>query len=285
MARSIETLVPDIYNLFGDDKFLHNTDLFKQFGLNLENLMLSRFNNVRDPTPRLRMSNIGRPDRQLWYDINGKHSKEVLTPATFIKFSYGDLIEEMLLLYAQLAGHTVERQQEEVEVDGIKGHIDAVIDGVVVDVKSASSFSFSKFESGDLYLPGNDPFGYVGQLNGYSHALGLDKRFLVADKTLGKLCLSEPKEPYDVPKRIAHIKQVVASPMPPPRCYEDKPDGKSGNRKLDTGCSYCPHKFACWPDLKTYYYSTGPRFFTHVAKEPRVNDFPEQALPLAKSAS
>jgi hypothetical protein len=41
--------------------------------------------------------------------------------------------------------------------------------------------------------------------------------------------------------------------------------------KLDTGCSYCPHKFNCWPDLKTYYYSTGPRYLTKVVREPRVS--------------
>lgn len=277
MVKTIDTLVEDIYALFGDGKLPHDTGLFKQFGVNLEEQMTIRFNEERDTTPRLRMSNIGKPDRQLWYDINGTHKKEALAPHTFIKFAYGDLIEEMLLLYAQMAGHTVEAQQKEVEVDGIKGHIDAIIDGVVVDTKSASTFSFNKFESGDLYKPGNDPFGYVAQLAGYGKALGLPTAFFVADKTLGKLCLSKPPQGYDVEGRIAHIKHVVSQDTPPPRCYDEVPEGKSGNMRLGVGCSYCGHKEICWPGLKTYYYSSGPKYLTKVVKEPRVNDFPDAA--------
>ena len=98
--------------------------------------------------------------------------------------------------------------------------------------------------------------------------------FLAVDKTLGKICLCEiPAEvvaKYKVRDRIAHIKDVIDSPDLPPRCYSDVPDGKSGNMKLDTGCSYCPHKFNCWDDLKTYYYSTGPRYLTRVVREPKV---------------
>lgn len=272
--KQIETLVEDIYGLFGtDEKF--EASLFREFGDNLHDLMETRFHTKRDGKGYLRMSNIGRPDRQLWYDINGEGEKEPLLPPTLIKFAYGDMIEQMILLYAKMAGHTVEQEQAEVEVDGIKGHIDAIIDGVLVDVKSASSFSFQKFDSGALFLPGNDPFGYVAQLCGYIEATGLERGgFLAVDKTLGKICFCEiPADviaKYKVRDRIAHIKEVVASPDLPPRCYPDVPDGKSGNMKLDTGCSYCPHKFACWPDLKVYYYSTGPRYLTKVVRVPKV---------------
>lgn len=272
--KQIETLVEDIYGLFGtDEKF--EVSLFREFGDNLHDLMETRFHTKRDGKGYLRMSNIGRPDRQLWYDINSEGEKEPLLPPTLIKFAYGDMIEQMILLYAKMAGHTVEQEQAEVEVDGIKGHIDAIIDGVLVDVKSASSFSFQKFDSGALFLPGNDPFGYVAQLCGYIEATGLERGgFLAVDKTLGKICFCEiPADviaKYKVRDRIAHIKEVVASPDLPPRCYPDVPDGKSGNMKLATGCSYCPHKFACWPDLKTYFYSTGPRYLTKVVREPRV---------------
>lgn len=273
--KTIDTLVDDIYFMFGEDHFPHDPQEFVKFGKNLEELFHDRFNAVRDK-PTLRMSNIGRPDRQLWYDINGTGEKEKLPPATFIKFSYGDMIEQMALLYAKMSGHSVEREQEEVEVDGIKGHIDAVIDGVVVDVKSASSFSWQKFDSGTLLEPGNDPFGYVAQLAGYVEAIspGAEGAFLAVDKTLGKLSLLRVSPQilakYRVRDRIENIKQVVASPNIPERCYDDVPDGKSGNMKLSTGCSYCPHKFNCWENLKTYYYSTGPRYLTKVVREPRV---------------
>ena len=273
--KTIDTLVEDIYGLFGtDEKF--DLSLFNQFGENLKELMDQRFHQKYEGGPYLRMSNIGRPDRQLWYDINSKQEKEKLLPATLIKFAYGDVIEQMILLYAKMAGHTVEQEQGEVQLDGIKGHIDAVIDGVLIDVKSASTFSFQKFESGALFLPGNDPFGYVAQLAGYIEAVNPGGRggFLAVDKTLGKICFCEiPRDvllKYAVRERIAHIKEVIKQPDPPRRCYSDVPDGKSGNRKLDTGCSYCPHKFNCWDNLKTYFYSNGPRYFTQVVREPRV---------------
>lgn len=275
--KNIDTLVRDIYSLFDGEHTPHDPDLHVEFGKNLEELMHERFNTARGDGKYLRMSNIGRPDRQIWMDINSKEPKEPLSPQTFVKFSYGDMIEQMMLLYAKMAGHTVTDEQKEIEVDGIKGHIDAIIDGVVVDVKSASSFSWQKFDSGALLEPGNDPFGYVAQLAGYVEALtpGCDGAFLAVDKTLGKITLlrvpADVLAQYRVRDRIAHIKQVVAdTENVPDHCYAPVPDGKSGNMKLDTGCSYCGHKFSCWPDLKVYAYSTGPRFLTTVVREPKV---------------
>lgn len=273
--KQIETLVDDIYGLFGTDETF-DLALFREFGDNLHDLMEFRFHNKRDGKGYLRMSNIGRPDRQLWYDINGEGEKEPLLPPTLIKFAYGDMIEQMILLYAKMAGHTVEQEQTEVEVDGIKGHIDALIDGHVCDVKSASSFSFQKFESGSLLEPGNDPFGYVAQLAGYVEALtpGKDGYFIAVDKTLGKICLLKVPatllQQYRVRERISHIKKVISGEIPD-RCYPDVPDGKSGNMKLGAGCSYCPWKFKCWDNLQTFYYSTGPRYLTKVIKMPRVS--------------
>lgn len=280
--KKIEDLVSDIYGLFAQEEPF-DVKLFRDFGDNLHDLMESRFHTKRSGKGYLRMSNIGRPDRQLWYDINSTGAKEPLPPPTLIKFAYGDMIEQMILLYAKMAGHAVEQEQAEVEVDGIKGHIDALIDGKVVDVKSTSSFSFQKFESGALLEPGNDPFGYVAQLAGYVEALtpGQEGYFLAVDKTLGKLTLlcvpAEILQKYKVHERIAHVKAVTTQSEIPDRCYPDVPDGKSGNLKLSTGCSYCPHRFHCWPDsnngegLKTYYYSTGPRYLTRVVRPPKVS--------------
>lgn len=278
MPKSIDTLVDDIYGLFSGG-LTFNPALFESFGANLQAGMETRFNTERDGTPRLRMSNIGRPNRQLWYELNSKAMKEDLPPWVYVKFAYGDMIEQLVLLYAKMAGHDVEREQESVLLDGIKGSIDCVIDGVLIDVKSASSFSFDKFANGDIFKPGNDPFGYTGQLCGYLKATGLTRGgFLVVDKTLGKVVFCEipPEviEAYDVRTRIDEIKAVVAAPSPPARCYDDVPDGKSGNRKLSTGCSYCPFKNECWPNLQVFYYSTGPRYLTQVVRVPKVsNDF------------
>lgn len=280
MNKTIDTLVDDIYALFDGEHNPHDPALHEEFGKNLQDVMHERFNTTRDNKGRLRMSNIGRPDRQLWMDIHSEGPKEEFQPQTLIKFAYGDMIEQQMLLYIKLAGHTVEHEQGEIEVDGIKGHIDCLIDGVVVDIKSASSFSWQKFDSGALLEPGNDPFGYVAQLAGYVEALtpGKDGAFLAVDKTLGKITLlrvpAEVLAQYRVRDRIEHIKQVVADEdTVPDHCYQPVPDGKSGNMKLAVGCSYCSHKFACWPDLKTYIYSTGPRYLTKVVREPKVQQY------------
>jgi hypothetical protein len=280
--KTIDTLVSDIYAIFSHEEPFEPA-LFREFGDNLHDLMETRFHGKRDQTPRLRMSNIGRPDRQLWYDIrSADNTKDPFTPPTYVKFAYGDMIEQMMLLYAKMAGHTVTNEQQEVEIDAVKGHIDAIIDGVLVDVKSASSFSFAKFETRSLFEKGNDPFGYVAQLCAYMEATGCERGgFLAVDKTLGKICFCEiPEEivaQYRVRERIAHIKQVVSSDALPDRCYADVPDGKSGNMKLAAGCSYCPHKFTCWGNLEVYYYSTGPRYFTRVLREPKVDGGPMTA--------
>ena len=281
MTKTIDTLVEDIYGLFGSDKIEINNELILKFATELGDLIAQRLR--REDTKRtLRFSNIGRPDRQLWYDLNWTGETEGLTPQTLIKFAYGDIIEHMMLLFARLSGHTVEFEQTEVELEGIKGHPDAVIDGVVVDVKSASTYSWQKFDSGALLEEGNDPFGYVAQLSGYVEAIkpDADGAFLAVDKTLGKLTLlklpNEVLKQFEVKERIKHIKEVIAHDEPPPRCYEPKPEGKSGNFILGTGCSYCNHKFHCWSDtnggqgLRTFLYSNGPKYFTHVEKEPRV---------------
>ncbi len=280
MAKSIDTLVQDIYNLFGtDEKF--DPNLFLKFGGNLTEIMDGRFHEKRDKT-FLRLSNIGKPDRQLWFDINKPELAEPLPPQALIKFMYGDMQEQLVVLLAKLAGHDVQFEQENVEINGIKGHLDCTIDGHVVDVKSASRFAFSKFEKGTLLEPGNDAFGYIGQLAGYVHAKtpGKDGYFLAINKDLGHLALlkvpAEILQQYDVESRIEYDKQMIASPKIPPRCYEDKPDGKAGNRVLDIGCSYCAHRFHCWDGLRTFYYSSGPKYFTKVVKEPRVDEFPPE---------
>ena len=72
--------------------------------------------------------------------------------------------------------------------------------------------------------------------------------------------------------KIKHIKKVVKQKAPPEVCYEAVPEGKSGNMKLAVGCSYCAYKKTCWPNLRAFLYSTGPRYLTEVKNEPKVQE-------------
>ena len=86
------------------------------------------------------------------------------------------------------------------------------------------------------------------------------------------------EEAGELRDRIQRIKKVVKSDVAPDKCYEAIPDGKSGNYRLDTACVYCNYKHDCWSDandgkgLRSFKYSTGQRYFTHVEKEPNVEE-------------
>lgn len=222
----------------------------------------------------LRLSNLGKPcRRQLWYSINTPELGEKLHGSARIKFIIGHITEAVVLFLAKLAGHTVTDQQRQVSIDGVKGHIDGLVDGELVDVKSASPYSFRKFEDG--LTPEQDAFGYLSQLGSYASGLGKSTgSFLAVDKVLGKLTLDTHdvrRTREDYTKDVAEVREILASNSPPPRAFEDVPEGASGNRKLDTACSYCEFKETCWPGLQTYLYSRGPVFLTKVVRPPRVD--------------
>lgn len=276
--KTLKTLIPDIYKLFeeGHECSAENLD---QFAETIRDTVAQRLSSYKEPRkPTLRMSNIGKADCQLWFEINGTEPDGPLPPTTKLKFLYGDIIESLVVLLIKEAGYEVTDEQKEVYLNGIKGHIDLKVNGTVVDVKSASKYAFQKFENGTLAE--NDAFGYIKQISGYATAENTDGAFLAQNKESGELALLElpltertKKETID---RIEEIKKVVASPKKPPRAYSAEPHNKSGNMKLGVNCSYCDFKQTCWADanggkgLRTFIYSTGPVFLTQVQKEPEV---------------
>lgn len=271
-GKSINTLVEDIYKVLKEGKDIGKEA--EEFGKRMEALIKERLSPRVPRKGTLRLSNLGKPDRQLWYETHDT-PREEFTPSTYFKFLYGDIIEEVVLLLAEVAGHSVQGRQGEVRVDGILGHRDAFIDGILVDVKSASSYSFKKFKEGTL--KDDDPFGYYPQLSGYIADPEYDRdhgAFLAVDKQNGTLALLPvpADDTVDIYSRIAHLKEVVAKDTPPERCYEPEPMGKGGNMKLPVGCSYCAFKKECWADvgLRKFVYSTGPVYLTTVVDPPRV---------------
>jgi hypothetical protein len=278
MTKTIETLVEDIEAILKDGVEVVPDEIAEEFGRSMAQLLISRMSNRQDKSG-LRMSNIGTPcDRKLWLQINQTEDKEEFNASTILKFFYGDLIEETLLAIAKLAGHSVEGRQTELQIGGIVGHRDAVVDGVTVDVKSASSYSFGKFKRGSL--GGDDPFGYIDQLQSYIEAgqsdpVVTDKlrgAFLVADKVTGHVCLDIHKrdETRSLEAEFKNKQAMVAGHMIPARTYNPVPAGMSGNMKLPTFCSYCNVKKLCHPGLRTFAYSGGPVFLTTVKKTPEV---------------
>lgn len=279
MVKTIDTLVEDIYSLFTKTDWTPDEDNVKEFGQKLAKHIAKRASDEQQK-PRLRLSNLGTPNRKLWFTINKPEVAEPLPPEAHFKFLFGDILEETLLFLAKEAGHNVSGQQDQIDVNGVLGSRDAIIDGRVVDVKSASSYSFKKFEDNTISQPGNDPFGYLTQLDAYleGSADATEKdvaSFLVVDKTLGHITLNtQTKRNIDYETLIATKREMLQKSEPPEqKCYEPVPDGKSGNLKLDTGCSYCPFKWSCWPNLRGFAYSSKPVYLTRVVKTPKVPEF------------
>ena len=192
--KTIDTLVQDINALFDPliDNELNEEKLeehLETFTSSLKETITEFLKEKPRTTRNLRLSSIGRPTRQLWYDKNSKEEPRPLEPSTRIKFLYGHILEDLLILFCKLAGHKVTDQQKQVDVEGIKGHQDCMIDDVLVDCKSASGRSFEKFAKKTLYS--DDPFGYIAQISAYAEGNGVDEAaFLAIDKQHGHICLT-----------------------------------------------------------------------------------------------
>lgn len=293
---SIDTLADDILQL-GKGTINIDEDALAKFGVDVA-LKLQRATEERNrprPPKTLYMSEIGTPClKQLWYKVHKPELAEPMQGNTLLKFLYGDLIEETVLCLAKASGHKVEMEQYPVQIKQggwkINGRIDAVIDGVLVDVKSCSPFGFKKFKEG--LNDDNDSFGYRMQLESYQHAgqttptllsltYATPMGFVAVDKQNGSVHYSKHEKRLMVSTRIRSIVEAVDSPTNTKYLrYDAVADGKSGNLKLPTVCSYCAFKQPCWKaaanggkGLRGFSYASGPVFLVHVVKQPNVPEF------------
>ena len=271
---TLSSLVEDIYKVV-DGQVKIDDSSFDNLAQSISQTLKDRLSQSDPVRKTLGLSSVGKPLRKLWFEMKSDTELVKPTPDMRLKFLYGDIIEDILLWLAEVSGHTVSDRQREVKYHGIVGHIDSIIDGEVVDVKSASTTSFKKFERGTL--PDDDPFGYLSQITAYDKVVGKgNPGFLVMDKVTGKLTLYRPDPIFDMPDVDTIIDNAVAameSNTPPEElCYQPVPDGASGNMKLATGCEYCIFKDKCFPGLRKFKYASGVKYLTKVVKEPRVEE-------------
>jgi hypothetical protein len=289
MNKSIDTLSEDIYHVLDSTKeHTHNAEVAAQYAMRIGGEFAKA--TVKRDEPRqkgkLWASDLGkRCLRQHWYNFNDPDKAEKLDGHTKFKFLYGNVLEEAVLYFAEEAGHVVTDLQARVEWEPspnwlVSGRIDAVVDGVLIDVKSTSSYGFKRYKDG--INPSNDSFGYLHQLAFYKHfslgELGNGKcGFVWIDKQNGHIQYTEvvPPTKQEVIQKATNIIEAVDKyEFDVAKGYLPKPYGKSGNDVLDVGCSYCPYKKHCWRDanggkgLRAFHYSQGPVFFTNIAREP-----------------
>ena len=211
---------------------------------------------------RLRMSNIGRPTCQLWFEKN-KPNTALPKPTTFVmNMMIGDIVESVfkaVLKESEVAFEDTDQVSLPVgdsNDTNVSGSYDLVIDGAVDDVKSASDWSYrNKFESFDT-LKSGDSFGYVGQLAGYAKASGKKAGgWWVVNKANGAIKYV-PADNIDMEAELDKIKHTVETVntnefkrcfSPVPEFFRGKP---TGNMVLNDSCKFCDYRQECWPTMK-----------------------------------
>ena len=207
---------------------------------------------------RLRMSNVGRPTCQLWYEKN-KPEAAIPLPNTFMmNMMLGDIVEAVFKGVLKEAGIKYE-DSKKVSLDcgdtTVNGSYDIVINDAVDDIKSASDWSYrNKFESYDTLASG-DGFGYIGQLAGYAKASGKKVGgWWVVNKANGAFKYI-PATGLDLDAEVKKINDTVKTVEENKfeRCFQPVPEkfrGKeTGNQVLNDGCSFCSYRFDCWSTL------------------------------------
>ena len=207
---------------------------------------------------KMRMSNVGRPTCQLWYQKN-KPEAALPFPNTFImNMMLGDIVEAVFKGVLKEAGIKYE-DSEKVSLDcggtTVIGSYDIVINDAVDDIKSASDWSYrNKFESYDTLASG-DGFGYIGQLAGYAKASGKKVGgWWVVNKANGAFKYV-PATGLDLEAEVQKIKDTVKTVEENKfeKCFQPVPEkfrGKeTGNQILNDGCKFCSYRFDCWPTL------------------------------------
>jgi hypothetical protein len=208
---------------------------------------------------KLRMSNVGRPTCQLWYEKN-KPEVALPFPTTFVmNMMLGDIVEAVFKGLLKEAGVQYE-DTDKVTLNcgdtNVSGSYDLILDGAVDDIKSASDWSYrNKFESYDSLASG-DGFGYIAQLAGYAKASGKKAGgWWVVNKANGAFKYV-PATGLDLDAEVKKIKDTVKTVEENKfeKCFQPVPEkfrGKeTGNKILNDGCRFCSYRFDCWPLLK-----------------------------------
>ena len=231
----------------------------EQVATDIKDALNRQFNTKREDKFRLRMSNIGRPSCQLWFEKN-RPETALPKPTTFVmNMMIGDIVEAVFKAVLREANVKFENS-DTVTLDldkdtKISGSYDLVMNDAVDDIKSASDWSYKyKFDSYES-LHSGDSFGYVGQLAGYAKASNKKAGgWWGVNKANGQF--KYVRAHIDMDKELDKIKKNVKATESKElvRCFEPEPEtfrGKpTGNMVLNKNCNFCSYRQACWETLK-----------------------------------
>ena len=234
-------------------------EVIEQVGKDVMDALKRQFNSGKSRGDfTLRMSNIGKPTCQLWFEKNKPELAEPKPSNFLMNMMLGDIVEAVfkgLLKAAEVQYKDSEKVTLKTKEQDINGSYDLIINGAVDDVKSASDWSYrNKFESFET-LSSGDAFGYVAQLAGYAKATNTKAGgWWAVNKTNGKFKYVSA-ENLDMKKELSKIDKTIETVNKNKfkRCFEPVEEffrGKpTGNKVLSKNCTFCDFRKACWEDL------------------------------------
>jgi len=262
MNHPAELAVYTFLQLAMDGKAKMTDEVTDMVASDVKAALNKQFNSGPRDEFRLRMSNIGKPKCQLWFEKNDPEDKTPLPPHFLMNMILGDIVEAVFKGLLRAAGQDF-NDNENVTLklpngQEIKGEYDMEMNGRIDDVKSASKWSYENKFSDLQSLQSKDSFGYVAQLVGYATAAGKDVGgWWVVNKADGQFKYVDASEVNreEVLGEIQELVDYIDNDEPFERCFEPVPETyykkPSGNIVLSGDCKFCSFKHKCHPTLQT----------------------------------
>lgn len=231
----------------------------EQIANDIKDALHRQFNSKQKRKYSLRMSSIGRPSCQQWFEKN-LPNKALPKPTTFVmNMMLGDIVEAVFKGLLKEAGANFKNSEQvklKLKDKTIKGTYDLILDDQVDDIKSASNWSYRyKFESFDTLKEG-DGFGYIGQLAGYAKATNTKAGgWWVVNKANGDFKYV-PATGIEVDKEVSKMEETIKAVESKElvRCFEPEPEyfrsKPTGNMVLNKNCTFCDFRQECWKTLQ-----------------------------------
>ncbi len=226
----------------------------------------------REEPFKLRMSNIGKPLRQLL--LEKLYGRPEMNAQMRLKMTYGHIWESFLVFLLKASGLPIETNKKvelNIDVDGknvtINGELDFKLEDEIYDTKSASPWSFDNKFTSFASMEMDDPFGYCGQA--FSYSIADRSRFagwLVIDKSDGRIKVVEvPQNDYAALARkylddfkhkirqvfnVARDKEDIDADYPCTGIVKETFNKhETGNEYLTKSCEFCDCRYKCHPGL------------------------------------
>ncbi|UZV39987.1 hypothetical protein LPP2_g19 [Leptolyngbya phage LPP-2, strain SPI] len=200
-----------------------------------------QFINERQQENRLRVSSLGKYAVVQALQCFGVHEdRGNIRGAQADMFHVGDVTEAKLIALMKAYGLQVTHEQHEVTWHGVLGHMDCVVDGMVIDVKTCNDGNFKRYQK-------KLPLTYLTQIGVYADALKYANcGILLYNRNTCELALSVPDHDdiKEALERAEHIATAIPTLDSVSQIWEhfDTPDPlEEVFQKQKTGRYYVPY--------------------------------------------